>query len=74
MEAQAREARGVWEYKVTKARTSIKVGGIVLAFDKALEEVSTAAKVFVGGMDASVENIDIGTLAGGVVKYKVKLV
>jgi len=53
---------------------SIEVGGTILAADKALEEVSTTAKVITGGAGASVQNIDIGTLASRVVKYKVKVV
>lgn len=57
-----------------KLRTSIKVGGIILTLDKALEEVSTATKVVVGSMDASVQNVNIGSLAGRVVEDKGKVV
>jgi len=57
-----------------KVRTSIKVGGIIFACDKALEEISTATKVLMGRSDASVQNIDIGTLAGRVVEDKGKVV
>ena len=58
----------------SKIRTSIEVSSIILAPNKALEEISTTSKVLVRSKDASVQNIDIGAFASRVVKHIVKVV